>query len=139
MKVLITHTEKPSKDIKSFYARARDHLKSLDSVEVIEAKEVTKPSEYAMIVFVGVDFKIVAETFKCLHKFSQTTQIVFLNPAGDGWQKEFNALALKIIDLAPPSADIFKNIEEFWSLHNFEKYADFKLKQVVDITPQSMI
>lgn len=136
MKVLITHTEKPSKDIKLFYARARDYLKSLNSIEVIEHKDVAKPADYAMVVFVGVDFRIVAETFKCLHKFSPTTQIVFLNPAGDGWQKEFNALALKVVDLNEPSADIFKNIEEFWSLHNFEKYADFKLKQVVDITPE---
>lgn len=134
MKVLINYPENPNKDIKAFHARVKTYLKSKSGVEVIENRDVSKPAEYALIINIGYDYRIIAETFKILTRFNiqNPTKLVFLNPAGDGWYKEFNILAQKAIDDMGCEPRIFEYVEDFWSVNNFEKSFDFFHKSVVD-------
>lgn len=131
MKVLINCVDKKIKPYDSILERTKKHLVSKEGVEVVENKDITKPSDYALIVNIGFDYRIISEVYKFLSKFNAKTtptKLIFLNPAGDTWYKEFNILTQKAIDEMGCDPSVYDNIEDFWSMHNFEKFFDFFYK-----------
>lgn len=138
MKVLINYPESPSKDLYAFISRVKTYLKSKSGVEVIENRDVSKPAEYTLIVNLGYDYRIIAETFKILTRFNiqNPTKVIFLNPAGEGWYQEFNVLTQKAIDYMGCEPEVFKYVEDFWSVNNFETNFEFLYKTQIDNSKQ---
>lgn len=125
MKILLNTVENPTPELKTFSTRVKTYMTGKLNVEIVENRDITKSVEYALVVNVGYDYRIMSETFKLLYKFNPQTKIVFINPAGESWFPEFNALVRKSADYMGVDVECLNNVEDFWSLNNFEKFFDF--------------
>jgi hypothetical protein len=130
MKILINYPHNDSPTLNILKTRLFEKLDEIEGISYVKNRDISNPAEYDLIINIGFSHRIIAETFKFLHRIqpSCSTQLLLFNAAGESWLTQLKILAQKAVDEMNCDYGGLTKIHDFWSIKELLTFIKYNLK-----------